>query len=121
MSVEIWHNPRCSKSRQALALLEQHNIAAHVVLYLETPPTRAQLERAHHLLNLPVLSMVRSKEPLFRALGLSKTSSDSILFDALENNPGLIERPIVLTEKAAAIGRPPEAIVPLLSASTHQP
>lgn len=114
MSVEIWHNPRCSKSRQTLALLEQNNIAAQVVRYLETPPTRAQLVRAHHLLNLPVLSMIRSKDPLFRTLGLSKTSSDKILLHALENNPSLIERPIVLTENGAAIGRPPEAILPLL-------
>jgi len=114
MNVEIWHNPRCSKSRQALELLEQHNILARVVQYMKAPPTRAQLEQAHRLLNLPVLAMVRQKDPLFRRLGLSKTSSDTSLFEALENHPSLIERPIVMTNKGAAIGRPPEAILELL-------
>ena len=114
MSIEIWHNPRCSKSRQALALLEQHNIPARVVLYLKAPPTRVELEQAHRLLNRPVLAMVRQKDPLFRRLGLSKTSSDRSLFEALENHPSLIERPIVMTDKGAAIGRPAEAILELL-------
>ena len=121
MNIEIWHNPRCSKSRQALALLEQHNIAATVVLYLKTPPSRARLEQVLHLLDQPVLAMVRHKEPLFKTLGLSQSSTDAALFEALANHPSLIERPIVLTETAAVIGRPPDAILTLLSASKRRP
>ncbi len=115
MSVEIWHNPRCSKSRQTLALLEERDIDFTIVLYLQSPPSRAQLERAHRLLDLPVLAMMRLKDPLFRKLGLSKNSPEAQLFDALQNTPSLIERPIVLTEKAAGIGRRPEAVLELFT------
>ena len=120
MNVEIWHNPRCSKSRETLALLKEHNIDVTVVLYLQAPPSRAQLEHAQRLLKRPLLAMVRSKDPLFHKLGLNENSPDAQLFDALENNPSLIERPIVLTDRAAAIGRPPEAVLTLLSAPMHR-
>lgn len=115
MNIEIWYNPRCSKSRQALALLEQHNIAATVVLYLKTPPSRARLEQVLHLLDQPVLAMVRHKEPFFKTLGLSQSSTDAALLEALANHSSLIERPIVLTETAAVIGRLLDAMLTLLS------
>ena len=120
MNVEIWHNPRCSKSRETLALLKEHNIDVTVVLYLQAPPSRAQLEHAQRLLKRPLLAMVRSKDPLFHKLGLSENNPDAQLYDALENNPSLIERPIVLTDRAAAIGRPPEAVLTLLSVPMHR-
>ena len=120
MNVEIWHNPRCSKSRQTLALLEQHKISAEVVLYLQSPPSLAGLEHVQNLLNQPVLSMIRHKYPLFKTLGLSKNSPDDALFAALVNNPALIERPVVITDTAAAIGRPPEAILSLFTDLPHR-
>jgi len=120
MNVEIWHNPRCSKSRQTLALLEQNKISAEVVLYLQSPPSLARLEHVQNLLNQPVLSMVRHKDPLFKTLGLSKNSPDDALFAALVNHPALIERPVVITDTAAAIGRPPEAILRLFTALPHR-
>lgn len=120
MSVEIWHNPRCSKSRQTLALLEQHKISAEVMLYLQSPPSLARLEHVQHLLNQPVLAMIRHKDPLFKTLGLSKNSPDDALFAALGNYPALIERPVVITDTTAAIGRPPEAILSLFTDLPHR-
>ncbi len=112
--VEIWHNPRCSKSRQALALLEERGLKVDVVRYLDAPPSRARLQEVVALLGGQTIALVRTKESLFGELGLAKDSDDDALLDAMAAHPKLIERPVVITEKGARIGRPTEAIEEVL-------
>lgn len=114
MSTEIWHNPRCSKSRATLALLEERGIAPTVVHYLETPPTRERLEEVLALLGLRPIDLIRRKEAAFGERGLSASSTDDELLAAMVAEPRLIERPIVITPKGAALGRPPEDVLCVL-------
>ena len=111
--ITFWHNPRCSKSRQALALLEGK---AGIALrrYLEDAPDEAELRRVHALLGRPVIDMVRRGEPEFKAAGLSPDASDDALFAAMAAHPKLIERPVAVSADRAVIGRPPEAVLDLL-------
>ena len=111
--VEIWHNPRCSKSRQALALLEERGIEPKVVRYLDDPPSKARIRAVVKLLGGEAMSLVRTKEALFGELGL-KGASDAKLIDAMAEHPELIERPVVITNKGARIGRPTGAIEEVL-------
>lgn len=111
---EIWHNPRCSKSRQTLALLEERGINPDVRLYLEDAPDTATLREVAQKLGKNAVEMLRVKEALFKELGLSKSDSDETLFKAMAENPKLIERPIVLHNGKAAMGRPPEAVLDIL-------
>lgn len=112
--VEIWHNPRCSKSRQALALLKERGLEAKVVLYLEDPPNAARILDVVRMMGGEAIDLVRTKEALFGELGLSKSSDESTLIEAMATHPRLIERPVVITEKGARIGRPTEAIEKVL-------
>ena len=114
MSVVIWHNPRCSKSRQTLALLEERGVAPQVRLYLEDGPSEAELREALALLGLPAGDLVRRGEAAFKEEGLSKGSSDAEILAAMVRVPKLIERPIVFAGDKAAIGRPPEAVLDIL-------
>ncbi|MCB2128442.1 MAG: arsenate reductase (glutaredoxin) [Rhodobacteraceae bacterium] len=107
----IWHNPRCSKSRATLALLEARGIAPRVRLYLQDAPDAAELGAALAALGLPASALVRSGEALFRDLGLGKDTDDAALIAAMAAHPALIERPLVLHGDRAAIGRPPEAVL----------
>ena len=111
---QIWHNPRCSKSRQTLALLEEQGIAPDVRLYLDDAPDETTLREVAGLLGKKPVEMMRVKEALFKELGLSKSDSDETLFKAMTANPKLIERPIVLHNGKAAMGRPPEAVLDIL-------
>lgn len=111
---EIWHNPRCSKSRQTLALLEEQGIAPQVRLYLTDTPDEATLRAAAAKLGVSAIAMMRPKEALFKELGLSKDDSNDTLFAAMAANPKLIERPIVFANDKAAIGRPPESVLDIL-------
>lgn len=116
MTVTIYHNPRCTKSRQTLSLLRDNGVEPDVVLYLETPPTAAEIvEIAKKLGKIP-LEFTRTKEALFKELGLSKkdTRSDADWAEILAANPKLIERPIVIAGKRAALGRPPEDVLGIL-------
>lgn len=113
MTLIIWHNPRCSKSRQTLALLEESGQAVSVRKYLEDTPSRAEIEQASAALGLPVSHFVRRGEKLFKELGL-KDAEDEALLTAMVNHPILIERPIVFKGETAVIGRPPEAVKSLL-------
>ncbi|MGD9388695.1 MAG: arsenate reductase (glutaredoxin) [Gammaproteobacteria bacterium] len=115
MAVTIYHNPRCSKSRQTLALLQAHGVKPRVVEYLKTPPDRATLSALLRKLSLPPSALVRRKEAEFKALGLDApdTSEDAIL-DAMASHPKLIERPIVVAGRKARLGRPPEAVLEIL-------
>jgi arsenate reductase (glutaredoxin) len=113
--ITIWHNPRCSKSRQTLALIEAAGTEVSVRRYLDSPPTLAELEAAATALGMRPIEMMRKGEARFKELGLSKDSEDAVLIQAMADNPILIERPIVFKDGNAVIGRPPEAVNVLLA------
>jgi arsenate reductase len=112
--VTIYHNPRCSKSRETLALLESKGVAPEVVLYLETPPTEEQVEELIDLLGVEPHDLLRAKEPPYRALGLSKGASREEVVRAIAQEPILLERPVVVVGRKARIGRPPERVLEIL-------
>ena len=115
MKVTIYHNPRCSKSRQTLALLEGKGIEPEIVEYLTTPPGRDQLSRILDLLNLKARDLMRRKEAVYQEKGLDDAAlTEAQLIEAMIENPILIERPIVLANGKAAIGRPPENVLDIL-------
>lgn len=112
--VTIYHNPRCSKSRQTLELLQQNQIEPEIVEYLKTPPNAAELKDILDKLNLSADELLRKKESLYKELGLAGVNDEDELITAMINNPKLIERPIVIRGSKAAIGRPPEAVLDIL-------
>ena len=112
--IEIWHNPRCSKSRQTLQLLQDNGISPNVRLYLQEGPDEATLRSVATKLGKPAVEMMRVQEKLFKERGLSKFDSDDSLFAAMAANPSLIERPIVINADKAAIGRPPECVLDII-------
>lgn len=115
MATTIYHNPRCSKSRQTLELLHQHDIDADIIEYLKTPPSKDELEHLLHLLGLEPRQLMRTKEAEYKELGLDDESlSREALIEAMVANPKLIERPIVVHNGKAAIGRPPETVLDIL-------
>jgi arsenate reductase len=115
MTVTIYHNPRCSKSRRALQLLSEHGVAPAVVEYLKTPPDAAELGRLLDLLGLEPRQLMRRKEAPYRELGLDAAGlGRADLIQAMVENPILIERPIVTANGQAALGRPPEAVLAIL-------
>jgi len=115
MTVTIYHNPRCSKSRQTLALLQERGVTPTVVEYLKTPPDAATLGDILAKLGRPPRQLMRVKEAVYRELGLGDENlSDADLIQAMVDNPILIERPIVLAGDRAALGRPPEAVLAIL-------
>ncbi len=114
MSVIIYHNPRCSKSRQTLALLEENNVSPTIVKYLETPPTADTLKELYAQLAVSsVRDMMRVKEEAYKTLQLDDASEEE-LFSAMAENPKLIERPIVVSNGKARHGRPPEKVLDIL-------
>lgn len=115
MSVTIYHNPRCSKSRQTLALLQQEGENPTIVEYLATPPDAATLRDILTRLGLSPRDIMRKKEAPYKELELADDSlGDDALIAAMVANPILIERPIVVTHDKAAIGRPPENVLKIL-------
>ena len=115
MRTTIYHNPRCSKSRQTLALLEERGIAPRVVDYLKTPPSAAELKTILKKLGLRPRDLMRKGEPLYAELGLKdRDLDDDALIALMVANPILIERPIVVSGGKAAIGRPPECVLEIL-------
>ena len=112
----IFHNPRCSKSRNTLAILEDNNLEINEIRYLETPPTKATLKKLCEMMNLKPLEITRTSESLFKELGLSKQDqrTDDEWLTILANHPKLIERPIVQVGNQAVIGRPPENVLTLI-------
>lgn len=112
--LELWHNPRCSKSRAAKALIEDSGSTCQVVAYLETPPDRDRLVQVMAALGLSdPRAMMRTGEAHYRDLGLADATADQLL-DAMAANPVLIERPILIRGERAVIGRPPERVLDLL-------
>ena len=115
MSVTIWHNPRCSKSRQTLKLLTERGIEPTVVEYLKTPPDLAELRETLDKLAMAPRDLMRRKEPPYKAEGLDDESlPDHDLIRAMHDHPVLIERPVVLAGGKAALGRPPERVLEIL-------
>ncbi|QJR79377.1 arsenate reductase (glutaredoxin) [Alteromonas pelagimontana] len=115
-SITILHNPRCSKSRQTLALLEEKGIAPKIVDYLKSPLSVEEIKQLFTKLALPeVTDMMRTKEAEFKEAGLHRENvTDEEHFQAIANYPKLLERPIVINRNAAKIGRPPEAVLDIL-------
>ena len=112
--VTIWHNPRCSKSRQAHSILEEQAVDFDVVRYLDEAPSRHELERVLGLLGTDdPMKIVRTGEDRWKDLGLDTGDREAVL-DALAQNPVLIERPIVIKGDRAVVGRPPENVLDLL-------
>jgi arsenate reductase (glutaredoxin) len=115
MPVVIYHNPRCSKSRETLALIEKNGIKPTVIEYLKTPPSMGELREILGKLKLRPRELMRKKEPPYAALNLNNEQlSDDALIKAMVENPVLIERPIVVNGAKAALGRPPEAVTVIL-------
>jgi arsenate reductase (glutaredoxin) len=115
---QIYHNPRCSKSRQTLALLQQHGIEPELVLYLDNPPSVATLKKLLKQLNMNARQLLRTGEEEYATLGLAdKTLSDETLIAAMNQHPRLIERPIVVKDQQAVVGRPPENVLTLIDAT----
>jgi arsenate reductase len=115
MNVKIYHNPRCGKSRQTLQLLKQQNIEPEIIDYLKTPPTAQELEDILQKLAMEPRQLMRKKEAEYKASGLDDESLDrQTLINGMINHPILIERPIVIVNGKAAIGRPPEAVLAIL-------
>ena len=114
-SVKILHNPRCSKSRATLALLEERGIQPEIQLYLEQPPDADELRIILELLGRSPRELMRRGESEYRELGLDdETLAESALIDAMVAHPRLIERPVVLANGKAAVGRPPESVLDIL-------
>lgn len=107
--MKIFHNPRCSKSREALALLQDAGLAPEVIEYLKTPPDLGTLKALVRQLGLPVRELLRSGEALYAELGLADASDEQLL-DALLHHPQLLQRPIVVRGEQALIARPPERL-----------
>ena len=115
MSITIYHNPRCSKSRQTLALLQDKGIEPTIIEYLASPPDAATLAGILDKLGLEPRELMRRKEAPYKELGLADAGkSRDALIQAMVDNPILIERPIVLSGGKAALGRPPEQVQEIL-------
>ncbi|HWP94851.1 MAG TPA: arsenate reductase (glutaredoxin) [Gammaproteobacteria bacterium] len=113
--VTIFHNPRCSKSRAALELLRAHGIEPRIVPYLDTPPDVDTLRELLRLLDMAPRGLLRRNEEIYRRLGLDDPAlTDEMLLAAMAEHPVLIERPIVIANGKARIGRPPEAVLDIL-------
>ncbi|AVA37370.1 MULTISPECIES: arsenate reductase (glutaredoxin) [Cupriavidus] len=117
--ITIYHNPRCSKSRETLALVESAaqrlGEPVEIVEYLKTPPSLATLRQLHTMLGLPVRAMIRDGESAYKELDLADPGlTDAELLAAVADNPILLQRPVVVRNRRAAIGRPPENVAQLL-------
>ncbi len=112
--VTIYHNPRCSKSREALKLLEEQGTDVEVVKYLDTPPSKEELKSLLKMLGISARELMRTKEAIYKELGLKEVEDEEKLIEAMVEHPRLIERPIVIKDGKAVIGRPPQKVIELL-------
>lgn len=115
-TVTIYHNPRCSKSRQTLQLLEDQNITPNVIEYMKEPPDKDTIRQISDLLGLPLRDLLRTNEQVYKDADLGDTDlSDDDILEAISECPSLLQRPIVIVDdKNAAIGRPPESVLEIL-------
>ena len=115
MKAIIYHNPRCSKSRQTLALLEEKGVVLEIIEYLKTPPNQQTLKEIINKLDNAPIDLMRKSEPVYKKLNINKESKDiQSLLDVMVENPILIERPIVVANGKAVIGRPPESVLDIV-------
>ena len=115
MALTIYHNPRCSKSRQTLAMLQERGLEPTVIEYLKTPPDASTLKDLLRMLGLAPRDLMRKGETAYKELGLGdKGLADDRLIQAMVENPILIERPIVVRDGRAALGRPPESVLAIV-------
>lgn len=112
--IQIWHNTKCSKSREALALLNEKESDVEIVKYLETPPSREEIQRLLKNLGISARELMRKKEELYKELGLAKVEDEEVLIDTLVEHPKLIERPILIHDNKAIIGRPVDKVIEFL-------
>ncbi len=113
--VTLYHNPRCSKSRQTLALLRENDIEPTIIEYLKTPPSQSELKNILKHLDMSARDLLRKKEAAYKEENLADESlSEAAIIKKMVNHPSLIERPIVVIGKKARIGRPPEAVLEIL-------
>ena len=113
--VTIYHNPRCSKSRNTLALLEENGVAPDIVLYLETPLNEGEIAGLLDKLDMTAGQLVRRGEEAYKLCGLDQKSGDDQVLAAMAEHPKLIERPIVVKGDKAVLGRPPENVLELIA------
>lgn len=116
MTISIFHNPKCSKSRETLKLLNEEGIEPDIILYLQTPPTEKELSGILKKLGMEPKELIRFKEPVAGELGIKPSDNrpNAEWIKLMAENPILIERPIVITPKKAALGRPPENVLGLV-------
>ncbi|PHQ71722.1 MAG: arsenate reductase (glutaredoxin) [Sneathiella sp.] len=115
MSVEMLHNPRCSKSRQTLAILQENGVEPQIIDYLATPPSKERLQEILDLLGMSPRELMRKGEGIYKESNLADPDlSDDALIQAMLDHPKLIERPIVLANGKARIGRPPESVLEII-------
>lgn len=112
--MEIYHNPRCSKSRQTLALLQEKGLEPEIIEYLKTPPSPAELKEVLNKLNCKPQELIRKNEADYKTHFKGKDLSDDEWIEAMIAYPKLIERPIVIHKNKAALGRPPEQVLDIL-------
>jgi len=116
MSITLYHNPRCSKSRATKELLEKRGVAFEEIHYLKTPPSKETLQAILKMLGFSARELMRTKEEVYKELGLQEVTQEEKLIEAMVQHPKLIERPIVIKEDRAVIGRPIENVEALLEA-----
>ena len=115
MHVKIYHNPRCSKSRQTLQVLKEHDVEPEVIEYLKTPPDKSTIKQILQQLGLSPRELMRQKEAEYKENQLDDPNlTNDQLIEAMLKHPKLIERPIVITDKGVALGRPPEKVLEVL-------
>ena len=115
--VQIWHNPRCSKSRQALSLLDESSIEKDVIKYLEENPDKETIKKLLKMLGFSsARELMRTKEAIYKELGLKDETDEEKLIEAMVEHPKLIERPIIIKGDKAIIARPPEKVSDFLNA-----
>jgi arsenate reductase len=110
----LWHNPRCSKSRQALAILEDKGIEAEIFRYLDRAPDASEIKKILQMLGVSARELMRTKEDIYKELGLKDVEDEILLIQAMSEHPKLIERPIFIKNNKAVIGRPPEKVLEIL-------
>lgn len=115
MTVVIYHNPRCSKSRETMQLLESRDIDFHTRLYLQDTPSQAEIQQLLVLLGFSsARDLMRTKDALYKSLGVAEVTNEAQLIELMAENPKLIERPIVIVnDEKAKVGRPPESVLSL--------